>query len=194
MTDSARNPGNPSEPSAVGPVPNAGRRRLLQAGVSAAPVVMTVVSRPVLASTGNCQAPSGFVSGNASNANLAFCQGLPPDQWVQPQNTWPSLYNRTTTLFKDVFAPDLIGSPTFLAVLQSGATSGQAGIASLCVAAALNVATPLAIPSTIYTLATIQHLWHEYATGDHVFHPTPAAVWNEAEIIDWLRTTMSSPV
>jgi hypothetical protein len=174
---------------------------LLQAGISAAPVVMTVVSRPVLASTGNCQSPSGFVSGNASNANLAWCRGQTPAYWVGNQGSWPSLYRPTTTLpnppgpaatlFKDVFTPDLTGSPTFLAVLQTQATSGEPYVASLCVAAALNVATPLAIPSSIYRLATIQDLWKEYASNGRVFHPTLTATWNEAEIIDWLRTTMS---
>jgi len=204
MTDSHRNPGNAGEPSSVGAVRSAGRRRLLQAGISTAPVLMTVVSRPVLASLGNCQAPSGFVSGNASNANLAFCQGLTPAQWVGNQTGWPSLYHPTATtpippghaatLFSDVFTPDLSGGPTFLAVLQSGATSGALGVASLCVAAALNVApqVPTRIPPSIYTLATIKDLWKEYATNGAQFRPTLTAVWNEAEIIEWLKTTMSS--
>src|SRR5262249_768126 len=87
MTDSPNNPGPDQKKSDVRSIRSVGRSRLLQAGLSAAPVVMTVARRPGLAQGGNCQSPSGFVSGNASSAGNATCTGLTPAHWVTA--TWP---------------------------------------------------------------------------------------------------------
>ena len=191
MTDSPRNPGNPSEPSDVGAVPNVGRRRLLQAGVSTAPVLMTVLSRPVLAQPGNCQSPSGFVSGNASNPGMETCSGRTPLYWSGlTASQWPGTYT-PTTLFTSVFAPALNGNAT-LTFLQVLNTTGGPGnfIARLCVAAVLNVAAgPTFIPPTVLTKATIVHIWHEYATTLH-YSPVPLASWSDTEIIDYLTRIM----
>ena len=199
MADSPRKLGNGGTASDLGAIRSAGRRRLLQAAVSTAPVVMTVLSRPVLATGGFCQSPSGFVSGNASNPGLAICQGRTPDYWATNPN-WPSPYQVGTTLFSGVFTPDLVpNGMTFQAVLEMDpTTSGPVRIARLCVAAALNVAGgESVIPSSIYTLPTIKDLWTEFASSfpPGVFHPTTPTgpTWDEAEIIDWLSTTMSSP-
>ena len=79
----------PGEP--VAPV----RRRLLSGGLAAGPVLMTLVSRPVLG-TVQCVTPSAFVSGNASAAlGAPVCVGLGPDQWVDNPN-WPPPYTPDT--------------------------------------------------------------------------------------------------
>ena len=92
MTDSPKDPGMAGEPPKSRVLSSAGRRRLLQAGISAAPVIMTVASRPVLATT-NCRTPSGFVSGNVSNSTGVTCLGLnashldvrePLAEWILP--------------------------------------------------------------------------------------------------------------
>src|SRR5436305_15283225 len=83
-TNSSSDP--PAQPRAD---PLACRRRLLPGGLGVAPVLMTLVSRPVLAvtSAGQCTTPSGFVSANASTAGHGvICTGHTPAFWANPQN------------------------------------------------------------------------------------------------------------
>ena len=104
-----------------------GRRRLLHGGLAAGPVLMTLVSRPVLAQV-QCQTASAFVSGNASVAGVAvLCEGHSADYWANNPN-WPPPYT-TCTQFNDVFGG---GSPstTLLDVLaphQKGHKHPQGG-------------------------------------------------------------------
>jgi hypothetical protein len=94
-----------------------GRRRLLHGGLAAGPVLMTLVSRPVLGQV-QCQTASAFVSGNASVAGVAvLCEGQSPDYWANNPN-WPPPYTPVTQ-FNDVFGS---GSPctTLLDALTPG--------------------------------------------------------------------------
>ncbi len=59
MPDPTDTPPSAEPPSSAGGEPKASRRRLLQGALASAPVLMTLVSRPVLAET--CKTPSGYV-------------------------------------------------------------------------------------------------------------------------------------
>ena len=188
--------------SNVESVRSAGRRRLLQAGISASPVVMTVLSRPVLAQTGQfCQSPSGFVSGNLSHTQTGpGCMGRQPDYWLHNPTLWPPPPKgyTTDTLFKTVFTPDF-NSPNNEKTLLFWLDSNNGGdgfpykVARLCIAAVLNVASGN-IPPTVLTKDMIQHMWSEYSTT-HGYHPgqVTGAGWNEAELIDYLLRIMPLP-
>src|SRR2546429_8495148 len=55
------------------------RRRFLHGGLATGPVLMTLVSRPVLGAV-QCVTPSAFVSANASVAGVGVvCEGHTPD-------------------------------------------------------------------------------------------------------------------
>src|SRR5271169_804135 len=98
MPDPTNPPPGPDSMTVAGPDPKATRRRLLQGGLAAGPVLMTLVSRPVLAQ--QCQTPSGFCSGNASVAAGAgsICTGRTPGYWKQAQwfGSWKLPYYPTT--------------------------------------------------------------------------------------------------
>jgi len=189
MADSPRNPGKAGERSSVRTVGSAGRRRLLQAGISTAPVVMTVLSRPVLAQAGNCQSPSGFVSGNASNPGMNMCTGRTPSYWVtqgQYQNGWPAgspdLTHPDHVKVKKVFGGN--DYTKLLDVLNRGAADATAQIA----AAYLNIRAGGLIPPTVLTLAQVQHMWTENAaTLGGGYTPSAGAHWSAAELVDYLQ-------
>lgn len=100
------------------------RRRLLRRGLAAAPVLLTLVSRPVLGGGsgggnwggggnwtvigkggggGNCVAPSGFISMPTSQHGKGYsCSGCTPEYWTKCDvtrggNQWPSPYCATTS-------------------------------------------------------------------------------------------------
>jgi hypothetical protein len=57
--DDARGSGNPGASDASSAPPDAARRRLLKAGLSAAPIILTVRSRPAWAQAGNYPSMDG---------------------------------------------------------------------------------------------------------------------------------------
>lgn len=200
MTDSRKDPAKASTPPDVGVVCDVGRRRILRAGISAAPVVMTVASRPVLATTnppGICESPSGFISANLSRPAGSLCAGRTPGYWKQSQHfgSWKSPYVPTggsATLFKTWFSPDLpSASLTFLCVLepQCSGSGPPYDVARHIVAAALNNAAGF-VPQSILPLATIQAMWTAYNNGNGCYPVTPSICWNGAQIVDYLLSTM----
>jgi hypothetical protein len=144
---------------------------------------MTVVSRPVLAGTGgNCQSPSGFTSGNASNLGSAVCTGRTPASWVT-QTPWPTgtpTLNPSTTTVKDVFG----GLDTTL--LKTVLGGGNADAKALIAAAYLNV-RDFRIPTTVLTLQQVQHMWTEFILTKGYSPSTGTAHWTAAELIDYLQ-------
>jgi len=166
------------------------RRRLLRAGLGAAPVLMTVASRPVFAGGSGskvCKAPSSFVSINASvHGKTQYCDGRTPGYWKNHTSSWPHPYE-TTTKFDTVFG-SASGYPnkTLLYVLDLGG-GGKEELARHIVAALLNAAkgwTP------VLTVAMVIDIWQSWATLGY-YEPTAGIHWDSAQITNYLKTTMS---
>ena len=193
MPDPTDTPPRPESLLPAGRDPSASRRRLLQGALATAPVLMTLVSRPVLAK--QCQTPSGYVSANASNASAVSCIGVSPDGWKNATTRdFPPGFPRDRP-FNDFFNsppyPPFEGPPrtTLLDVLNLPATPPIYDVARLIVAALLNVAAGY---TPVLTTQVVKHMWEEYyTTGFGYFSPSSGARWNHDELIDYLLTTMS---
>jgi hypothetical protein len=198
MPDPTDTPSSTEPPSSAIGEPRASRRRLLQGGLAAAPVLMTLVSRPVLAQS-TCTTPSGYVSANASTAGRGVaCLGRTPGYWKQSQHfdDWRPPYYPTNvpgpgghkaTLFDSVFAPHY-PKKTLLDVLDPQVVGGGPpnDVARHIVAAMLNVAAGWA---PVLTVPVVKAMWSEYLnTG--TFSPSSGASWNHGELMDYLLTTM----
>jgi hypothetical protein len=194
MPDPTDTPSSTEPPSPSGWDLKASRRRLLQGGLAAAPVLMTLISRPVLAR--QCQTPSGYVSANASTAGRAVsCIGVSPDGWKNATNRdWPEGFPRNrpfNSFFNSPPYPPFNGPPptTLLDVLNLPATAPINDVARLIVAALLNAAAGY---TPVLTTVVVKHIWEEYyTTGFGFFSPSSGAQWNHDEIIDYLLTTLS---
>ena len=205
MSPSDKPKGTPAARPAEAGAPIApGRRRLLHGGLAAGPVLMTLVSRPVLSAVvpGQCTTPSGFVSLNASTAGRGVsCTGHNAAFWSNSLNfnQWPAGYFPTkvtgagghnATTFQEVFSPKLIlqgnGNPTLLEVLGVSGTP-QLNVAQAVVVAVLNAAAGL---TPTLSVSAVKDIWSEFAnTG--FFSPSSGAQWNAAEILDYLSTTIA---
>jgi hypothetical protein len=183
--------------------PDRGRRRLVQSGIGAAPLLMTLVSRPVLGQV-TCQTTSAALSMPTSHAHgqLPVCSGGSPSFWSQNLDKWPAGYYPTSTEAgtltlsaatgstlsqqATLFAPPFLPSPyapdtTLLTVLQN---PGDA-VAQHLAAALLNVASGW-VP--VLNEAMLQTIWLEY-TSKGYFEPTAGVQWYSAEIVSYLTTT-----
>jgi hypothetical protein len=155
---------------------------------------MTVASRPVLAQT--CVPPSAYVSLGASAPGMyAECLGFGPDSWTG-STSWPTPYSPGPqgSQFNDYFEPNLNGNPRFSDTLGYGnianVTDTVHTVARYVTAALLNNASGK-VPESVLKAMTIQHIWTEFArTGSFV--PTAGASWSAAEIVDYLKSTMTS--
>ena len=185
------------------PQPDRSRRRFVQGGVGATPVLMTLVSQPVLGGA-QCYSPSGHVSMNTSrNAKFGICSGRTPGYWKSknsmggtPSQGNPKWPIPITTLFSAYFnpVPPPQNAATFT-LLQ--AVELQAGppndVIRHIAASLLNVLAGL-VPANVLTVLVLQQIWQQYmATGGGLagyYVPTAGVKWYHDEITAYLLSTM----
>ena len=132
--------------------------------------------------------------------------GMGPDTWAGSGDTrarrgdtlarssgWPTPYSPDSR-FNDYFVPTLNGNPRFSDVLGQGniahVTDNIHTVARYVTAALLNHAAGK-VPNTVLSDTTIRAIWSEYArTGS--FAPTRGVSWSAGEIVDYLKSTMTS--
>ena len=173
-----------------------GRRRLVQGGIGAAPLLMTLVSRPVLGSV-ECSTCSGYQSLTRSGTKVSYCTGQTPAWWADSANypQWPgtilpqdltglNLETKPATKFSECFACNglvtSLAEKTYLEVLQQ-----SGGAPSHFAAALLNVRTGRVPPLNESSLKT---MWYEYSTTGQ-YCPTAGTVWTELDIIKYFEST-----
>jgi hypothetical protein len=195
MSDSNKRKPAPEKPQASATLA-ASRRRLLRGGVAAGPVLMTLVSRPVLAQVaGHCTTPSGFVSLNASNAGRGVdCEGFTYQYWKSaPQSAYPPAFPPEKP-FNAVFNNPVCGTyggppPLSLRQVLSLGSDPPNDVARVIVAALLNAASGF---TPVLGVETVKHMWEEYCTSGYShFSPQSGASWNTQELLDYLSTTQT---
>lgn len=164
-------------------VKSEGRRKLVQGGMLAVPVLMALKSTPALAV--NVKQPSGFsTSGNLSNPSVvaAADRANGPVYWVAAygnNNKFNGTGNpgvRTDTTFKSIFTTSS-DTTSLLAVLQSGINTQ-----SVFVSAYLDVRANGFVPGI--TVSKLQDMWN----GN--FSPVLGIIWTRADSETYLRYTM----
>ena len=180
------------------------RRRLLRGGLGAAPILMTLASRSVLADN-SCRTMSGFLSAPTSRHGTQYtCLGRTPGYWKQPQffDEWPKPYypvptrvgstTKPATTFNSVFSPSpYSSSTTFLQVLETGGGPPDS-VARHVVAELLNIQKGWV---TVVTVNQLKTIWHDYmVTGGGTvgyFSPSAGVKWYHDDIVNYLTSTMT---
>lgn len=170
---------NENRPTPASDTARASRRRFIirSAVVGSSPILMSLASRPVLAS--QCSI-SGMLSGNLSGPQVT-CHGLTPGYWGQHPNDWGQLgyspggcvqgwvgmhcknndYASDGTKFHDRglgFAGNLYGDYTMMQVIQLTGTGDQYQLGAHAVAALLN-AEYFGVEVFGYTPNDIRDMW-----------------------------------
>jgi hypothetical protein len=198
---------DPSDKSETPPAITSGvRRRLLRGGLSAAPVLMTVASRPVLGQT-TCLAASasvGSVPSSGQRTAAATCSGLSPQQWKAQATRWPrpyvgavpqsgdarALVSQTPTAFHcptTGLAGYVFSDRSMLAVIE--VNEGGQGVTALgryVVAALLNAR---AGRTPVLSETTVRAMWNDVINRGY-FEPTAGVRWGPTEIVQYIKTTM----
>lgn len=159
------------------------RRRLVQAGLAGAPLLMMLKSAPALAV--NCKQPSGFsVSGNLSKTNNANCAepANGPDYWIglAPSSTWKDLVVGTT------LGASTYSNSTLNTLTLQEALNGSDETLKLIVAAYLDAGEG-AFP---VDQTEVQRMWIEVPNG-YIAETTHHTTWGVFELNQYLRYTMN---
>lgn len=187
-----------AEPVAAPDAVRAGRRRLLRGGLASAPVLLSLTSRPVTATT--CTQASSHASVNMSRPDRMYsCGGKKPYYWKHAHSSnWPSNLP-PSTLFDSIFGSSggYGAGVTLKNVVEFDTTDGKNGVACHLVAAVLNARkswTPLEVLSEI----TAKNIWASFVSLGY-YEPTAGIKWYPAYsvpdsptggLVAWIRTTM----
>lgn len=178
----------------------ASRRRVLRRGLGvAAPVVMTLASNPVTATT--CVAASSFISIPTFNSRhptgVSPCIGKTPTWW-KDASTWPSGCPAKTTKFRDVFGSSYLGTTTGFTnattLTDALGVSGndQKNLAAAIVATYLNVLSGKT-SETILTAVQVINLWRVLIGSPGYYKPSLSSTiqWNSVQTVVWLNEMMA---
>lgn len=168
----------------------ASRRRL--AGIGASGVLLTLASNGAMA-TMVCKSPSGAMSGNlvASRAPANFaCAGRSPGYWKNHAREWSGTGVRTTDQFNRLFSCG--GRREFDAVtcmsILTHKNYDTNNLAMHIMATYLNVASG---NISFMSLETVTTMWTEWVRTGYYKPSATAKSWNAADIVIYLRSTMS---
>jgi hypothetical protein len=173
-------------------MPRAPRRRILQSGLAAAPVLLTLVSRPVLGGV-RCQTCSayGSLAGSVAAKQFATCSGVSPATWVS-LSTWPTPYRPTGQNATPYHCPttglqgDTFSGRTLRQVMNFSDDGGTRTLARYIGAALLN-ATSGRTPTLTET--TVRQMWNDLRSNG-TFKPSAGIHWGAAEIVAYIKTTI----
>jgi hypothetical protein len=195
--------GTPVQTSSV----DESRRRFAKAGVAASGVLLTLASRPVLATGGSwggggytpgtktCKSCSAWMSANMSkHANESVtCTGKSPKWWKNcSQSEWTKCSVKSDDLFPKHFSCGINASSYNFKMIDvcDNPYSSSMPLADLCsrlVAALLNCRSG---KTSFLTEATVKAIFNEITTKTH-FSPTAGVNWDIAKCIEYLTATQS---
>jgi hypothetical protein len=177
------------------------RRQLLRGGLAAAPVLLTVTSRPVMGQACSMSIGMSISMKTSLTHECPPALGLAPQQWKAKATQWPSPYcgavnhqasylsYQQPTLFHcptTGLGGSVYGDRTMLEVIDF--QEGGHGIQSMgryIVAALLNARAGL---TPVLPESTVRDVWNNLINLGY-YEPTPGVKWGPSEIIAYIKTT-----
>lgn len=191
-------PPSPDVRGAEAPTPRIPSRRRVLKAAATAPVLMTLVSRPVLG--GQCVCPSGYLSNAASHTGKTptSCSGLSPTAWAS-NTSWPTPYHATTKNGRNGYDATLyhcvvtglngytFSGDTLRGVLQLSDDGGTRSLGRYTAAALLNARKGL---TPVLTETTVRQMWNDCISKGY-YEPTAGVHWGAAQIITYIKSTLA---
>lgn len=194
-----------SETASALPAKGMGRRKLLRAGASAAPVLLTLASGPVSA-TNSCVVASSFVSVTTFKSRnptktTVQCTTRNCEDWYA-QSCLPSSGTPSRPTCMNVSVNTLLGTTTsnykswlLYDVMKNGSsgitTSGELGVLQHLIALCLNVTQGFAPSPGSISQTYLQGIWTNYKANSNTYVLSGSGIsWDSSQLITWLRVQM----
>ncbi len=191
--------------------PSAGRRALLRAGASSAPVLLTLASRPVSAAD-SCIVASSFVSvatfrsRNPATTSLT-CSTRTAEDWSKlamlPDGTTtrttgdvrPAVLSQTVGQLLGATTSIYNGLPLWKVLMNNSAgivQTGELGVVQHLIAMTLNVMGGFAAAPGNVSVGYLQTVWINYKSNFGYYRLKASGIdWDSAKVIAWLRLLMN---
>jgi hypothetical protein len=191
-------PEHSSDPATEPPAVENPRRRILRVGASSAPILLTLLSRPVLGA--QCLTSSAVGSTITSLTHqVSTCSGLAVSTWTAANTTWPDPYKQTTkngingwdaTAFHCLttgFGGTCFSGKTMLDVMKLADDGGLNSLGRYVSAALLNARSNR---TPVLSEFTVQSMWNAYIGAKGYYEPTAGVHWGATEIVAYIKSTM----
>ena len=208
MEHTPQDPGSaatPDDAAAALQAKGLARRRLLRAGASASPVLLTLASSPVSATT-SCVVASSFVSvatfkSRNPTTTSVKCTSRTCEDW-HAQACLPASGSPNRPACLDITVDALFGATTSTYkswkcydVLKNGSagitTSGELGVLQHLIALCMNVTQGYAPSPGGVSKAYLQGVWTNYKSNSNMYKVSGAGIsWDSSQLITWLRVQM----
>ncbi len=176
------------------------RRALLRAGAGASPVLLTLVTRPVVAGT-TCTVASSFVSvatwrSHNPAAASPQCTTRTCEDWLTDCSSSPRpsvLNGQVNSILGATFSG--YNYAIIWQVLQNGgmgiSQSGELGVLQhlLCLALNARSSTYMPAPGGV-TQAYVAAVWQNYKLHFNRYQPGSGIDWDSSQVIAWARMLM----
>jgi hypothetical protein len=174
------------------------RRKILKVGVGSAPVLLTLMSRPVLgAECLPCSAVGSTLHASHSS-RVSTCSGLAVSSWTRSSTVWPDPYKRgdknsahgwtgtayhcsTTGLCGTTFS-----GKSMLEVMQLSDDGGVRSTGRYITAALLNSRSNR---TPVLSETTVRGMWNDFVNKGY-YEPTAGVRWGPQQIIAYITSTM----
>lgn len=166
------------------------RRKFIRKVISAAPVILTVTSRPVWA---ECCTASSQLSGNLSNACVCSGEGLSPGYWRNHMSEWHPDYPPYLK-FEDVFEVDPFSAANRLIpgrfTLNPGYTLGDV----ISKAGKHKRKPPVYLSLGFHAVAALQNaatgIKYDLTVNDVIFMVNKAYTSGDKEVMEYLKNEL----
>lgn len=181
------------DPALAMSVKGAARRRFTRTGLGGTGILLTLVSKPGMGAT--CTSASGFASGPASSHSPATqCTGKSPGYWHKASREWERANLNPHAPFGKVFtcssthtAP--LAKYTLLKILNNAAVHvDRHNLARHIIAALLNARV---LRVTQLPEDEVFEIWNSYNSTE-TYTPVAGKIWNGADIVFYLSSTMDA--
>jgi hypothetical protein len=178
------------------------RRALLRAGAGAAPVLLTLASGPVAATT--CTVASSFVSvatfkSRNPHVTSIACSSRTADYWKHGSThfspppadmllTVGALMGSTSSQYNAHTVQAAFMLPSVSSYVE---TTGEIGTLHHLLALMLNLRAGHITAAGVFNQAYVQGIWANYKANGNRYKVAPSNIdWGDAELIAWLRYLM----
>ena len=182
---------NESAPDGQRPVP--ARRRLLKIGASTAPVMLTLLSRPVLGIDCMTASTMGSTLHASHSPQILTCSGSTLSSWMAA-TTWPDPYKKTTingwdaTLYHCLttgLGGTTFSGKTMFDVMQLSDDGSVRTLGRYVTAALLNSRSN---KTPVLSETTVRSMWNSYLAKGY-YEPTAGIHWGAPQISPYIKST-----
>jgi len=183
---------NPSGPKPEASAVTNSRRRILRVGAGSAPIILTLLSRPVLGVNCSTASAVGSTLHSSHSPQISSCSGLSVSTWTAASTQWPNPYTKnganatpyhcTTTGFNGT----VFSGKVMLQVMNLADDGAKNSVGRYCAAALLNSRTNR---TPVLSETTVRNIWNAYVSLGY-YEPTAGVRWGATQIVAYIQSTM----